>query len=549
MKANYIIVVGGVYSGTGKGISASSIGLLLKMRGSNVQLIKCDPYLNINAGTMNPRQHGEVFLCNDGSETDLDLGHYERITGIEMSSRNIFTSGTLYKELIQQEEAGNYLGETVQIVPHVTDMIQNRLRKLGEEADMVIAEIGGTVGDIESMCFFEAIRQFKQTYPNQVMILMVAPIIWDNTVKELKTKPLQNSVKTLQSFGLQPEMLLCRCDRPVPAAILDKVARLTNLTREVVFEAPNVDTIYQVPIEFWNRHIDDMIADKFHLRRNGCRIHKYRELVEMYNNGHDLPKVKIGVVGKYENADEAYLSLKEALMHAGIANNAKVEISWMNAESMEDVKDGRGLWRYFDDCDGVIVPGGFDKRGVEGKLKTISYVREKKIPFLGICLGLQCATIEYARNVLKLQNATSEEFHPDSEHKVVHYIPGQETISKKSNTMRLGAYECELDKDSLVYQLYKKKIISERHRHRYEVNDKYVKDFEARGFKVSGRNPESKLVEMMELDRKQHPFFVGTQAHPEFKSRLGEPSPLFDGLIQAALAHKNARETKGTPVA
>jgi CTP synthase len=546
---NFIIVVGGVYSGTGKGIGAASIGLLLKMRGASVQLIKCDPYLNINAGTMNPNQHGEVFLCNDGSETDLDLGHYERITGIEMSGRNIFTSGTLYKELIEQEEQGSYLGQTVQIIPHVTDMIQQRLLKLGEEADIVIAEIGGTVGDIESMCFFEAIRQFKQTYPNQVMILMVAPIIWDDTVKELKTKPLQNSVKTLQSFGLQPEMLLCRCSRPVSPQLLDKVSRLTNVNRACVFEAPTVSTIYEVPIEYWNRHIDDVIADKFHLRRNGCRIHKYKELVEMYTNGHDLPKVKIGVVGKYENGDEAYMSLKEALMHAGIANNAKVEIAWMKAEQMEEAKDGRGLWRYFDDCDGVIVPGGFDKRGVEGKLKAVNYVREKKIPFLGICLGLQCATIEFARNVLKLPNATSEEFNKDAEHKVVHYIAGQENITKKAGTMRLGAYECELEKDSLVHQLYKKKNISERHRHRYEVNDKYVKDFEARGFKVSGRNPESKLVEMMELDRKQHPFFVGTQAHPEFKSRLGEPSPLFDGLIQAALVYKNARESKGTPVA
>jgi CTP synthase len=543
---NFIIVVGGVYSGTGKGIGAASIGLLLKMRGASVQLIKCDPYLNINAGTMNPNQHGEVFLCNDGSETDLDLGHYERITGIEMSGRNIFTSGTLYKELIESEEQGSYLGQTVQIIPHVTDMIQQRLLKLGEEADIVIAEIGGTVGDIESMCFFEAIRQFKQTYPNQVMILMVAPIIWDDTVKELKTKPLQNSVKTLQSFGLQPEMLLCRCSRPVPTQLLDKVSRLTNVNRECVFEAPTVSTIYEVPIEYWKRHIDDVIADKFHLRRNGCRIHKYKELVEMYTNGHDLPKVKIGVVGKYENGDEAYMSLKEALMHAGIANNVKVEISWMKAEQMEEAKDGRGLWRYFDDCDGVIVPGGFDKRGIEGKLKTINYVREKKIPFLGICLGLQCATIEFARNVLKLQNATSEEFNKDAEHKVVHYIAGQENITKKAGTMRLGAYECELEKDSLVYQLYKKKIISERHRHRYEVNGEYVKEFEARGFKVSGRNTESKLVEMMELDRKQHPFFVGTQAHPEFKSRLGEPSPLFDGLIQAALAYKNSRESKET---
>lgn len=531
--ARYIFVVGGVYSGTGKGISAASIALLLKMRGSKVQLMKCDPYLNINAGTMSPSQHGESFVTDDGSETDLDLGHYERITGIEMSAKNIFTNGTLYKELIQEEEEGKFLGETVQVVPHVTEKIQQRLLKVGEDADIVIAEIGGTVGDFESGSFYEALRQFKQSNYENVMIIMVSPVIYNNTVKEFKTKPLQNSVRALQSTGLQPDMLLCRCDRKVPKDILDKVAKFTNVPREAVFEAPDVKSIYEVPICFWERHIDDLIADRFHLRRNGCRIHKYKELVERYTNGHDLPTVKIGIVGKYDNCDEAYVSLKEALIHASVANDTKLEISWINAEELEN-KDPRSIWRHFQGIHGIVVPGGFDIRGVEGKIRSIHHVREKKIPFLGICLGLQCAVIEFARHVLGLELATSEEFDKNAVDKVIHYIAGQENISSKSGTMRLGAYDCKLEEDSLALKFYKQQLISERHRHRYEVNAKYIPDFLEKSFKVTGKNPDSGLVEIMELDENIHPYFVGTQAHPEFKSRLGNPSPLFDGLIKAA---------------
>lgn len=534
--SKYIIVFGGVYSGTGKGISAASIGLLLKMRGSKVQLIKCDPYLNINAGTMNPKQHGEVFLCDDGSETDLDLGHYERITGIEMSARNIFTNGTLFKELIEKEENGKYLGETVQIVPHVTDMIQKRLTDLGKDAEIVIAEIGGTVGDIESSSFCEAMRQFKQARPEDVMIAMVAPVIWNNSVKEFKTKPLQNSVKTLHSFGLQVELLLCRSDKgkELDSALLNKIARMTNVPREAIFEAPEVNNVYEVPIEFWKRHVDDLIADKFHLRRVGCRIHKYKDLVEKYISQEDAPMVNIGIVGKYDNCDEAYISLREAVIHAAIANNVRVSIRWINAEDLEDAKDNRSVWRHFEDIHGVIVPGGFDVRGVEGKIRSIAFVREKKIPFLGICLGLQCAVIEFARNAMNLEGATSEEFNKDAEHKVIHYIEGQEKITKKCGTMRLGSYECELEKDSLAFNLYKKKTIAERHRHRYEVNAEYARKYVEKGLYITGKNLEGGLIEVMELDQKIHPFFVGTQAHPEFKSRLGDPSPLFDGLIKAA---------------
>jgi CTP synthase len=527
MSSKYIIVVGGVYSGTGKGISAASIGLLLKMRGSNVTLIKCDPYLNINAGTMNPKQHGEIFLCDDGSETDLDLGHYERLTGVTMTGKNIFTNGKLYQEILADEESGKYLGETVQIVPHVTDKIQNKLLELGKEFEIVIAEIGGTVGDYESAGMYEAIAHFKFTYPNDVMIVMVAPIIMNNTVKELKTKPLQNAVRALRSCGLHCDMLLCRCEEELPPKMLDKVAKLTFVPKEAVFQAPDVKTIYQVPIEFYKRHVDDLIASKFGLKRSMCRIHKYRDLVENYINNHDWNVLNIGLVGKYDNCDEAYLSMKEALVHAAVNNNVKVNIKWLTTDNFnkEDLKS----------LDGVIIPGGFDKRGIDNKIEAIQFCREKKIPFLGICLGLQCAVIEFARNVLGIKNATSQEFESKTENPVIHFVDGQHLNIKKSGTMRLGAYDCELEKDTIVRELYKKKIISERHRHRYEVNISYISKYAEKGFIVSGRNPESGLVEMMEMKKEIHPYFVGTQAHPEFKSRLGEPAPLFDGLIKAAI--------------
>lgn len=539
MSSKYIIVVGGVYSGTGKGISAASIGLLLKMRGSDVTLIKCDPYLNINAGTMNPRQHGEVFLCDDGSETDLDLGHYERLAGITVSQMNIFTSGTLYKQIIEEEEQGNFLGETVQVVPHVTRKIQNRLIEVGKDHDVVIAEIGGTVGDFESGPFYEAISEFKQMNPEDVMIVMVAPIIYNNTVKEYKTKPLQNAVRHLRHDGLIPEMLLCRCDRDIPTSILDKVSRLTRVPREAVFEAPDAKSIYQVPIEFYDRHVDDLVADRFHLPRKGVRIHKYRDLVERYLNGSELPSVSIGIVGKYDNCDEAYLSLKEALTHAAVQAEIKLNIKWINAAELEETTDMRSVLKIFEDVQGVIVPGGFDSRAVEGKIKAVQCCREKQIPFLGICLGLQCAVIEFARNVLNIPQATSQEFCKDAEDCVVHFVEGQSETIKKSGTMRLGAYDCELSKNSIARNLYGKKLISERHRHRYEVNDSYIQRFEEKGFRVSGRNPQSNLVEVMEMDISIHPYFIGTQAHPEFKSRLGDPAPLFLGLMKAAANRLN----------
>jgi CTP synthase len=535
----YIVVVGGVISGAGKGISAASIGLLLNLRGLKVQPIKFDPYYNSNAGVLAPREHGEVFLCDDGSETDLDLGHYERIININVSRRNILTTGTLFKEIFHDEEDGKFLGQTIQVIPHVTDKIQQKLLDLGKDADIVIVEIGGTVGDIESQPYLAAVRQFKQKNWDDVLVVMVAPILWVPTIKEFKTKPLQQSIQTLQGFGLQPEILFCRIDRPMPTKILDKISSLTNVPREAIFDAPDVQTIYQVPISFYDRHVDDLIADKFHLKRNGCRIYKYRDLVEKYVST-EMPSVEIAVVGKYDNCDEAYLSLKEAIYHAAVSLNVKANIHWISAEEIDQAKDMRGVWPRFEGIHGVIVPGGFDVRGVEGKIKAIKYVREKKIPFLGICLGLQCAVIEYMRS-RGITQANSEEFDPQGPHKVIHLVKGHQGSTGKLSTMRLGAYDCELVKDSLAMDLYKKKLIGERHRHHFEVNPFYADnpEFSTKGFKVSGREPISGLIEVMEMDRSVHPFFIAFQGHVEFKSRLTNPSPPFVGLMSAAINRKN----------
>jgi CTP synthase len=535
----YLIVSGGVVSGIGKGISAASIGLLMRMRGERVKIIKFDPYLNLSASLLSPYQHGEVFLCDDGSETDLDLGHYERITGVEVSSKNICTNGSLFQGIFNDEVEGKFMGQTVQIVPHVTDKIQERLIELGQDSDIVIAEIGGTVGDFESGHFFEAIRQFKLRHgDNNVMLVHVAPVLWMNTIQELKTKPLQNSVKELNRFGLQPDMLLCRIDngREISDKMFDKISNMTSVPRGAIFEAPDVKSVYQVPISFYDRHIDDFIADRFTLKRNGVRIHKWRDLVEKYIDGTNMPEVNLGIIGKYATMPDAYMSLKEAVYHAGVANGVKVNIRWIEAEKLEEYATMRGLNKYFEGIHGVIVPGGFDNRGIEGKIKSIQYVRERKIPFLGICLGLQCAVIEFARNVCNLEKANSQEFANEGDF-VVHYVEGQEGLRKKGGTLRLGAYDCSIAKNTTTHNIYKKKLVSERHRHRYEVNGKYLSQFAQKGFSVSGTNPVSDLVEIMEL--KDHPFFIGCQFHPEFKSRLDSPHPLFESLIAQANVYKS----------
>lgn len=542
----FIIVSGGVVSGVGKGISAASLGLLLKMRGESVQLVKFDPYLNRNASLLSPYQHGEVFLCDDGSETDLDLGHYERITGIEVSNENIWTSGRLYSEVFEEEEHGRYMGQTVQIMPHLTDKILEKLTNLGQNADIVVAEIGGTVGDMESDLFFEAVSQLRHKLGERnVLICHVAPILWINTIREHKTKPLQNSVRELKERGLHPDLLLCRVDRPVNPKILAKVAQMTGVNPEAVFEAPDVSSIYEVPITFFDRHIDDFVADRFCLKRNGVRIHNWKSLVERYTKS-DLPVVNIGIVGKYATMEDAYLSLKEAITHAGIQEERRVNIHWIEAEKLEEYSTVRGVSKFFDGIDGIVIAGGFDNRGVLGKVRAIQYAREKKVPLLGICLGLQCAVIEFARNVCDMEKANSMEFQKEGEEivPVIHWVPGLEHIRKKNGTLRLGAFECQLTKGSLANATYKRRSISERHRHRYEVNGEFADIYAQKGFHVTGINPQTGLIEVMELDKALHPYFICCQYHPEFKSRLTTPHPLFVGLIEAAI---NGKEKKVEP--
>lgn len=542
----YIFISGGVVSGCGKGISAASLGLLLKQRGERVQIIKFDPYLNVSASTLSPYQHGETWVCDDGSETDLDLGHYERIVGIDVSSRNICTSGTLFAQVSEEERDGKYLGDTIQIHPHITSKIQNILIDLGKDADIVIAEIGGTVGDFESGHFYTAIQQFKQKLgSDNVLLIHVAPILWLKTIGEFKTKPFQQSVTELRRFGLFPDILLCRdLGQTIPPKILDKLSELTGVPRQAVFDAPDVTSVYEVPLTFYDRHIDDLIADKFHLRRTGVRIQKYRELVERYSGDEGMPKVVVGVVGKYTSNTDAYLSLKEAIYHAAVANKTRLEIRWIDAEKLEEYTTVRGVSKFFDGVSAIIVPGGFDNRGVKGKIQAIEYARERQIPFLGICLGLQCAVIEHARNVAKIENADSEEFKKDAEiTPVVHWVPGMEHVRKKAGTLRLGAYECQLSKDSLSAQVYGRRNISERHRHRFEVNSEFETLFAEGDFHVTGTNPQTGLIEVMELDRKVHPYFIGCQYHPEFKSRLTSPHPLFDGLLAVALTGRLRSES------
>lgn len=539
--AKFIVISGGVISGIGKGVSGASLALLLKLRGEKTQMVKFDPYLNKTASLLSPYQHGEVYLCDDGSETDLDLGTYERIIGIEVSSKNICTSGTLYSEILEEEVMGKYMGQTVQIMPHMTDKILDKIIKLGEESDILVIEIGGTVGDMESNVFFEAIRQLKQRVGERNFLLIhVAPILWINTIQEFKTKPLQNSVRDLQRLGINPDMLVCRVDRPVPDKLLDKVSQMSGVPRDAVFDAPDVSTVYEVPITFYDRHIDDFIADRFHLKRNGVRIHHWRQLVEKYVKT-DLPQVTVGIIGKYTSMQDAYLSLKEAIYHAGVENNVKINIKWIEADKLEEYTSLRGVNKFFDDVDAIIVPGGFDNRGVEGKIRAIQYVREKKIPFLGICLGLQCAVIEYARNVCNIQNANSVEFCKEAQviSPLIHYVKGLENIKKKGGTLRLGAYECNLTKGSIAATVYKKRLISERHRHRFEVNNEYITTLANKGLMVSGVNPATGLVEIMEIPRDAHPYFICCQFHPEFKSRLGDSHPLFVSLIEAAIKQKS----------
>lgn len=522
----YIFITGGVSSSLGKGLAAACIASLLERRGIKINLLKMDPYINVDPGTMSPTQHGEVFVTDDGAETDLDLGHYERFTSLTLSKQSNFTTGQVYLKVIENEREGKYLGKTVQVVPHVTDEIKRRIHVAAEEADLLIGEIGGTVGDIESLPYVESIRQFAHDVgPENVLFLHLVLIPYLDAAGELKSKPAQHSVKELRSLGLFPNMILCRSDREVEDSIIDKISLFCNVPKDNVFQSVDSDSIYKVPLNFHDQELDEKIIELLGIWASRPDVEDLKNVV--YNFDNPLREVKIGIVGKYTELVESYKSLDEALKHASIFHQLKLKPVYLDAEELE----GPGGEELLKNVQGILVPGGFGQRGTEGKIKAIQYARENNVPFFGICLGMQLAIIEYARNICQLAEATSEEFSSGGQH-LVHYMEGQSREGTKGGSMRLGAYECKLKDGSHAKRIYGSEIIHERHRHRLEVNNFYVEKLEECGLTISGINPEHSLVEVIEL--KDHPLFVACQYHPEFKSRPHEPHPLFKEFIKKA---------------
>jgi CTP synthase len=535
VTTKFIFVTGGVVSSLGKGLAAASIGSLLEARGLRVTLQKMDPYINVDAGTMSPYQHGEVYVTDDGGETDLDLGHYERFTSARMTRDNNVTTGKVYGTVIEQERRGDYLGRTVQVIPHITDQIKARIRKVAAGFDVVIVEIGGTVGDIESLPFLEAVRQFKKDVGKDNVIyvhLTLVPFI--QAAGELKTKATQHSVKELRAIGIQPDVLLCRTDKehPLTPAIKSKIALFCDVEEEAVIAARDVDTIYEVPLAFHEQGLDESVMRLLGLPVPPADLSRWDEIVRRLKAPRH--RVRIGVVGKYIEVRDAYKSLYEALTHGGIAHESAVDVVWLDAERLER----EGVSGHVAGLDGILIPGGFGDRGIEGKIAAIRYAREHGVPFLGICLGMQCAVIEYARNVCGIEGATSGEFHPDAPHRVVDLLPEQRDVRQKGGTMRLGLYPIVLTEGSAAGRAYGRSLIRERHRHRYEVNDDYVSLLEKNGLRASGIWPEKDLVEIIELP--DHPWFVAAQFHPEFRSRPWAPHPLFAAFIGAAVARQGA---------
>ncbi len=535
--AKYIFITGGVVSSLGKGIAAASIGCLLESRGLRVTLQKMDPYLNVDPGTMSPFQHGEVFVTDDGAETDLDLGHYERFTHARLTQRNNVTSGRIYETIIFRERRGDYLGKTVQVIPHVTDEIKAWARRLSEEADVVIVEIGGTVGDIESLPFLEAVRQMRQELGrgNSVHI-HVTLVPWIAAAGELKTKPTQHSVKELRAIGIQPDMLLCRSDRPLPASVREKISLFCNVPPEAVISAVDVESVYEVPLVFAEQHVDEIILDLLEMRdRVGERdLREWIEMVERLKN--PVQEVHIALVGKYVDYEDSYKSLKEALLHGGLPYRCKVNISWIDSEQLSWPECIERLQPY----DAVLVPGGFGKRGVEGMIHAIRYAREFKVPYFGICLGMQAMVIEFARNVCGLTDADSTEFNPATPHRVIYKLRELKGVDALGGTMRLGAYPCLLAEGSLARRAYGVAEVRERHRHRYEFNREYEPILTAHGLRVTGQTPDGVYVEICELP--DHPWFLGCQFHPEFRSKPLEPHPLFRSFIGAAIEHRERKK-------
>ncbi len=530
-KVKYIFITGGVVSSLGKGITASSLGLLLKSRGYSVTIQKFDPYINVDPGTMSPFQHGEVYVTDDGAETDLDLGHYERFLDVSMSKANNTTTGQVYHEVISKERRGDYLGATVQVIPHITDEIKSRMRLLekSNKYDIIITEIGGTVGDIESLPFMEAMRQLMvELGRKNAIALHVTLVPYISSAGEVKTKPTQHSVKNLLELGIQPNMLVCRSDEPLAKEIREKISLFCNVNTNSVFSAYNCDTIYDVPIVLYNQDMDRIVLRKLRLPDINIDLEKWKTFVESLR--HPEREIKIAVCGKYTDLMDAYKSIDEAFIHAGAENNVKVKVKYLSTEGINKNNVDDILKVY----NGVLIPGGFGERGIEGKIEAIKYVRENNIPFFGICLGLQTAVIEFARNVCGLKNANSAEF-SRTKTDVIHLMPEQLKVKLKGGSMRLGAYPCVISKGTKAHKAYKKLKISERHRHRYEVNNKFLPQLKKSGLVISGISPDKELVEMVEL--KDHPWFVAGQFHPELKSRATKAHPLFREFVKAASDH------------
>jgi len=537
----YIFVTGGVVSSLGKGLTAAALGALLEMRGLMVRIQKFDPYLNVDPGTMSPFQHGEVYVLEDGAETDLDLGHYERFTSGKLSRLNNLTSGQVYESVIQKERRGAFLGKTVQVIPHVTNEIKERIYQAAKDVDVLITEIGGTTGDIEGLPFLEAMRQFAlEVGPRDVLFIHVTLVPFLAAAGELKTKPTQQSVAKLREIGIQPHILVCRCDHPLDAGLRDKLSMFCNVPVKAVIECRDVDSIYELPVALQKEGLDDLVVDLFTLKAPAPAKNIWEEIVVRIKN--PAHQVRIGVVGKYIELQDAYKSVYESVTHAGIANNAKVEIVRIDAEELEK-KNGLSILK---NLDGILVPGGFGDRGTEGKIAAARYARENKVPYYGLCLGLQIAVIEYARNVLGLERANSTEFDSKTPHPVINMMEEQKQVIDKGATMRLGSYECALTPGTIASKAYGKESIRERHRHRFEVNNAYVGQLQRSGMMVSGINPRRNLVEIIEL--KNHPWFVAVQFHPEFQSKPNQPHPLFAAFVGAALKNQKSA-AKGKPAA
>lgn len=524
----YIFITGGVVSALGKGVAAASIGRLLVERGLEVTIQKFDPYINVDAGTMSPFQHGEVFVTDDGAETDLDLGHYERFIDRNLSQANNVTTGSIYQSIITKERRGDFLGATVQVIPHVTDEIKSRIHRLSEGKDVVITEIGGTVGDIESLPFLEAFRQFRQDVGRHNTVFMHLTLVpYISAAGELKTKPTQHSVRELMEIGIQPDMLVARTEYPLTEEVRKKIALFCNVELRHVIEARDLDTIYEVPLRYHDQNLDESLVDMLDLpSKREPDLGEWEEMVHRIKNperGH----VQIAVVGKYTSLVDSYKSIDEALIHGGIANNTGVDVDWLSSEDMDEPENRRSLERY----DGVLIPGGFGVRGIEGMVETVQYLREHGIPFFGICLGLQCAIIDFARDVCGLEEAHSSEFDRDTPDPVITLMDSQRQVTDMGGTMRLGAYPCQLEEGSLARRIYGTEEVSERHRHRYEVNNEYRETLTEHGMRLSGISPDGQLVEMIELP--DHPYFIASQFHPELKSRPNRPHPLFASFVEA----------------